>query len=519
MPSFIGGAGDDLFVGTPDADSFDGGAGVDTIRVNIFDNPTQAVIADMRINTISNDGFGNSETMVNVENFQVGTVFVDTIDGDNNDNRLLTNGVNDILNGHGGDDFIFAQAAGTFDGGAGIDRLQLQAAQYHAADGAAGGGLDGNFDTVEADQDIVVNMATGQIINDGYGNSGTFTNFENISIFNFITAPLNATVTGDAGDNDILFDITGNATAFAGDGNDTIRSFGGNDVIDGGLGADDMTGGNGNDVYYVDNVGDNITELAGQGYDTVNTTLNVHFLTDGDHLDRVIFQGTGNFVTRGNELDNLMNGNAGNDRFVLDSGGADTFSGGSGRDYFDARLSTTGITVRLDDQTLNDGDASGDTFASIEAFFGSLTEADYMQTGAARARFSGFGGNDTLIGGTSVDFLQGGADNDTLEGHEARDTLHGGTGNDMMTGGVDRDQFLFVEANFGQDMVMDFEDDLDYLKVFSAVADNINDFIITGNGTSTVTLTLDDGTGSNSIMLISHDGSNMTIDAGDVLFY
>ena len=519
MTNFVGGSGNDLFVGTSGQDTFDGGAGEDTIRISDLDNAIQGIVADMRNGTIANDGFGNSETMVNIENFQVGSVFVDMVDGDNGANRLLTNGVGDILNGHGGDDFIFAHAAGTFDGGAGIDRLQLQAYQYHAADGTAGNGLDGSFDTIEADQDIVVNMATGQIINDGYGNSGTFSNFENLSVFNYITAPLDVTVTGSSGDNDILFDITGNATAFAGAGNDTIRSFGGDDFIDGGTGADIMTAGNGNDTYFVDNVGDVVIEQAGEGFDIVNTTLNTYFLTDGDALERVNFQGTGNFVTRGNELDNRFTGAAGNDRFVLDSGGADIFSGGQGRDAFDARSSTTGVTVRLDNQTLNDGDAAGDTFASIESFFGSLTASDFMQTGAARARFSGFGGEDTLIGGASVDFLQGGADNDTLFGNAARDTLQGGTGDDMMTGGVDRDQFLFVEAGFGQDTILDFEDDLDYLKVFSAVADDFSDFIVTGNGTDTVTLTLDDGTGDNVITLISHDGSNMNITADDFLFY
>ncbi len=305
------------------------------------------------------------------------------------------------------------------------------------------------------------------------------------------------------------------------DGDDTLDGGTQNDILDGGTGADSMAGGTGNDIYYVDDAGDEVIELsgAGSGYDIVNTTLNVYLLDPGSNIERVNFQGTGNFLGRGDEGDNRFTGGAGNDKFLLDAGGADIFSGGLGRDSFDARSSSAGIQLHLENQSLNAGDVAGDIFASIESFFGSNTAGDYMETGAARARFNGFGGDDTLVGGSSVDFLQGGADNDDLFGNGARDILHGGTGNDDMTGGADRDQFLFVEAAFGQDIILDYEDGLDYLKVFSAVADDISDFIITGNGTSTVTLTLDDGTGNNSITLISHDGSNMTIDAADFQFY
>ncbi len=339
-------------------------------------------------------------------------------------------------------------------------------------------------------------------------------------IENAIGGTGNDSIQGNQADN-WLQGGAGSDELYGDDGNDILDGGTQNDTLDGGLGADAMTGGSGNDIYYVDNAGDTITELgtAGSGYDIVNTTLNTFFLTDGDNLERVNFQGTGNFTSRGNEGDNRFTGAAGNDRFILDSGGADIFSGGQGRDAFDARSSTNGITIRLDDQSLHGGDAAGDTFASMESFFGSNTASDYMVTGAARARFSGFGGDDILIGGSTVDFLQGGNDNDELFGNGARDTLQGGYGNDEMTGGADRDQFLFVEAAFGQDTILDYEDGLDYLKVFSLVADDISDFIITGNGTSTVTLTLDDGTGNNTITLISHDGSNIHITAADFQFY
>ena len=77
-----------------------------------------------------------------------------------------------------------------------------------------------------------------------------------------------------------------------GGGNDLLFGRGGNDTIDGGAGNDtleaapattrstaapattSMTGGTGNDTYVVDNAGDIVTELAGEGTDTVQTAVN-----------------------------------------------------------------------------------------------------------------------------------------------------------------------------------------------------------------------------------------------------
>ncbi len=563
-----GGTGNDTLFGGRGDDMIDGGAGIDI--VNYFESE---IAFGVTVNLSTNsavDNFG-TDTITNVENVtgsngddditgnggvnvlagQNGADILnglggnDTLNGGNDNDTLNGGDGNDILNGDNGDDTLNGgdgddildggDGSDTLNGDNGNDRIIFRNPISVSETGDGGTGID-TFEIADFAFDTATNVV------DLSGGTWTFgtavlavTNFENFdgttSNSNFTVEGTSGTniMTGGAGDqvlngnggNDTLIGGAQNDTLNGGDGNDTLDGGTQNDILDGGLGADDMTGGSGNDIYFVDNAGDVITELgtAGSGYDIINTTLNVYFLTDGDNLERVNFQGTGNFVTSGNELDNRFTGAAGNDRFVLDSGGADIFSGGTGRDAFDARSSTIGVTIRLDNQALNAGDAAGDTFSSIESFFGSLTAGDFMQTGAARARFSGFGGDDTLIGGASVDFLQGGADDDTLFGNGARDTLQGGTGNDDMTGGADRDQFLFVEAAFGQDTITDYEDGLDFLRVFSAVADDISDFIITGNGTNTVTLTLDDGTGNNSITLISHDGSNMTIDAADFQFY
>ena len=58
----------------------------------------------------------------------------------------------------------------------------------------------------------------------------------------------------------------------------------GNDTLDGGTGKDEMLGDPGNDTFIVDNVGDVVRELAGEGKDTVKSS--VDFTIKDDSGDR-----------------------------------------------------------------------------------------------------------------------------------------------------------------------------------------------------------------------------------------
>ncbi|WP_377212717.1 Calx-beta domain-containing protein [Pseudahrensia aquimaris] len=341
----------------------------------------------------------------------------------------------------------------------------------------------------------------------------------------FITIKNGPLLPGPTNGNDDLIGTSGNDTIDLLAGNDSYSGLGGNDTIfggaggdslDGGTGADTMYGGSGNDRFYVDSTSDRVFESANEGYDIVYASSASWTLSA--NTERLIFTDSGNHVGRGNELDNRLNGNAGIDRFVIDAGGADVFSGGNGRDSFDARSSSEGMRLFLNNQALNGDAVAGDIFASIEVFLGSSTADDFMRTGEGRARFAGSGGNDRLYGGNSVDYLQGDAGDDDLRGGNARDTLIGGTGNDDLYGGKDRDQFRFVESDFGQDTIHDYQDGLDYFRFFSAVADDFFDFTITGNGTSSVRLTLASDP-TNFIDVNGNGGSIVTLDAGDFSFY
>ena len=57
-------------------------------------------------------------------------------------------------------------------------------------------------------------------------------------------------------------------------GNDTLIGGSGNDTLNGGAGVDTMAGGAGNDIYYVDNAADVVTEAVGEGTDTVMASVN-----------------------------------------------------------------------------------------------------------------------------------------------------------------------------------------------------------------------------------------------------
>ena len=91
---------------------------------------------------------------------------------------------------------------------------------------------------------------------------------------------------------------TGNVLA------NTITGNSGANTLNGGLGADTLIGGAGNDIYVVDDAGDTVAELAGQGTDTVRTTLSGYTL--GAELENLTYEGAEGFAGTGNGLVNTI---------------------------------------------------------------------------------------------------------------------------------------------------------------------------------------------------------------------
>jgi Ca2+-binding RTX toxin-like protein len=247
-------------------------------------------------------------------------------------------------------------------------------------------------------------------------------------------------------------------------GNDALYGNGGNDLLDGGAGADLMYGGIGNDTYTVDNTNDRTVEIAGEGYDRVNATVNY---TIGDNIESLALVGVNAVIGRGNDIVNSIGGNdvanklygmGGNDRLfghggndVLDGGtGGDAMRGGEGNDtYFvdygrDAAIEEAGEGIDTVYATVN-----VNLRANVEnlIFTGSgvangtgNAEANRMTGNEAANVLAGLGGEDILRGAGGADVLRGGDGNDWLEGGAARDRLEGGAG---------ADNFVFADGDFG----------------------------------------------------------------------
>jgi Ca2+-binding RTX toxin-like protein len=113
-------------------------------------------------------------------------------------------------------------------------------------------------------------------------------------------------------------DATGNGLANILTGNT------GNNRLDGGVGSDTMIGGLGDDTYIVDVSTDKVTELAGQGNDTIETALATFSISSLTAVENLTYTGIANFTGTGNNLANTITGGIGND----------TLKGGAGGDTF-----------------------------------------------------------------------------------------------------------------------------------------------------------------------------------------
>ncbi|MGF7178443.1 FG-GAP-like repeat-containing protein [Azospirillum doebereinerae] len=283
--TLIGGAGDDTLNGGAGADTLIGGSGNDTY---VIDNIGDVLI---ELPGDSTDKVQSSITHTLLAEFENLTLTGSAaISGTGNaaNNLLIGNGAGNLLTGLEGDD--------TLNGGGGTDTLV----------GGAGNDLyvvDNVGDTVvelDGDGSDMVNASVSWVLN---------ANIENL------------TLTGSG--------------AISGTGNtldNVLIGNGGANLLDGGLGADSMAGGVGNDVYIVDDAGDVVSELVGQGTDEVRTSLSVYAL--GANVELLTYTGSSSFSGAGNELANRLAG-AGGDDSLSGGAGNDTLIGGDGVDTLD----------------------------------------------------------------------------------------------------------------------------------------------------------------------------------------
>ena len=254
--------------------------------------------------------------------------------------------------------------------------------------------------------------------------------------------------------------------------NNVLTGNAATNTLNGGAGADTMEGRAGDDSYYVDHVGDNVTEAQGEGTDRVISSISY---TLGDHLEDLQLSGTAAVNATGNAQANRLTGNsganilygmAGDDR--LTGGlGADALYGGAGDDLYE--VDNAGDTV-----IELAGEGTDTVEASVTYTLGSEVE-NLILTGTAAVNANGNGLGNLLQGNVANNTLTGGAGNDTLNGMKGLDTLAGGTGNDTYLFEDDVDT-IAEDAGCGRDTLIS--------RLSVTLAANVEDGVVLGSAIS-----------------------------------
>lgn len=469
-----GGNGNDLIYSGADNDLVMGGAGNDAIYAGsgndiVFGGDGHDAIFVENGNDVVFGGAGNDLISGGYGN--------DVLSGDGSDDQVYGESGNDALFGRDGNDELSGMDGNDrLDGGAGDDLL----------DGGAGademlGGVGDDTYVVDDVADPVTELAN-------EGNDTVRTTLDGYTLGANVE---NLTLTGSADlaghGNELDNILIGNR------GNNTLTGGAGNDKLDGGVGADTLIGGTGDDTYVVDNVGDTVVELAGEGVDTVKARVSD---TLAAHVENLILTGTGNIDAVGNELDNVLTGNAGDNR--LDGGaGADVMAGGRGNDTY--------VVDQIGDLV---------TENAAEGIDNVINAIDYV-LGANFENLTLSGTGDLRGTGNDLD--------NVIVGNAGNNVLDGGAGADAMAGGVGDD--TCVVDNVG-DVVREFfgeGTDSVLASVSFVLPEYVENLTLTGNAAI-------DGTG-NALdnILVGNDAANvlngaagadtMTAGAGDDLYY
>ncbi|MBL8498857.1 hypothetical protein ABF87_08380 [Nitrosomonas sp. JL21] len=324
-----------------------------------YASSTGAVTVSLNITTQQNTGGAGLDTITAVENL-IGSAFADNLTGNTTYNILDGRAGNDSLRGWSGAD--------TMIGGTGDDTMYVENTRDAVIE-KPNEGIDTVSSTIT--YTLPVN-AEKLILTGGSAINGTGNELANV-------------LTGNNADNQ----LNGQA------GNDTLNGGGGNDTLTGWSGADTMIGGLRDDLYFVENVGDVVTESPNQGIDTVSSRLTYTLPANVENLTltgTTAINGTGNGLANiitGNSADNPLNGGAGND--MLDGGlGANRLTGGAGNDIF--KFTSMGpVDVITDYQAVND------TIQLENSVFTALAAPGTLAAGQFRIGAQALDANDHVI--------------------------------------------------------------------------------------------------------------------------
>ncbi len=477
-----GGAGNDWLIAGSGVfgNTLEGGLGADKIdgsansyEVATYANSKVGVTVDLTDNTHNKGGDAEGDILVSVQNL-LGSKFNDTLTGDSKKNSFDGGAGNDTLNGLSENDSLSGGAGNdTLNGGNDDDTL----IGGTGADTLNGGGGKDTASYYDAKNGITLNLADlSKSTGDAKGDSFT-------SIDLYKGSYYADKMIGD-GDDNTLYGEGGTDTLIGGAGKDELSGGDGNDILIGGAGADVLYGGeegaydfDTDTVSYADlltgitiNVADTTKstgDAKGDTYaniETIEGTQGDDTFFNANSNDYELHGGKGNDTLNGGTNWNRLHGDAGDDHLV-GSGAGNIFDGGAGADimtggaassdtisYGDA---TAGITLDLLNLALNKGDAKGDSFSSIERFYGSnfvdkiygTNGHDDFYAAEGNDKIDGRGGADEIDGAGGSDTVNGGEGDDTLDGSYGDDKLMGDAGNDMLDGSYQNDTLSGGEGN------------------------------------------------------------------------
>jgi Ca2+-binding RTX toxin-like protein len=222
-----------------------------------------------------------------------------------------------------------------------------------------------------------------------------------------------------------------------------------------------MAGGTGDDTYYVDDSGDAITELSGEGNDRIAASISFALAADAN-IERIeavnlgatnAMDLTGSGIANiiyGNDGTNILRGEGGNDE-LRGFGGDDFLVGGPGTDLMVGGLGND--TFYVDDASDAIGEIAGQgndrIAASVSFVLSNGADVEILEAVnlASTTPFdlTGSDSNNIITGNAGSNILRGEGGADTLSGAGGNDFLVGGAGNDVMNGGTGNDTF-YVDA-------------------------------------------------------------------------